>query len=155
MSKDASEAAFESEREVVKTKGLKLQRPKAAQEKIDTERQRRENFENRAEQFFESKNENNIRLVDVTKRFMMAMRDKTLVSNKGTVSSNFEKEIRSDLHKLIQDLDNDESNNIYGEGSEAAIAIFSKVFFEMRDRINELEFELKKLKSVENEKKQG
>lgn len=149
----SKEAFSEDEPEIAKNRGLKLSRPKAEQQKADAERQKLQDFNNRADQFFETKNENQSRLVDVTKRFMSAMKDKTLYSNKGVVALSFEKEIRADLFGIIKDLDNDESNTVYGEGSEAAIVMFCKLFFDMRDRLNELEYELKLLKSsIEKDK---
>lgn len=136
-------------KEVTATRGLKLKNKNAEkkeQEKIERE-QYKEKFEKSADQAVQNYEDKNKKALEVISKFMRLSEDKTLSKNKGYIGIDVEKEIRQELIQLVIDLDNDESESEYGKGSVVAISILSKIVLNLRDRINDLEFEISSLKN--------
>ena len=145
--------AFENERAVVAKKGVKIGSKSRFNKEIEEKKAAEEaakNFEEKANAFMKSRQESDERGVNIVKRLMAMLRDKTVPSNKGVVALNAEKELREDLSAFVQLINNDPNQSTDGHGSLTAIAIIVKVLFEMRDRNNVLEFELEQLKSIIN-----
>ncbi len=145
-----SDAGFEREREVLINKTLnvkgKKSRFQADLEEKQESVQRSKDFEQKAESFMKSRSDQQARGFEIAKMFMESLRDKTLNANKGTMIKALEKEVREDLNALVNDLNNDPNQKYDGQGSLTAIALLVKSTFDMRDRINELEYEISKLK---------
>ena len=136
---------FEREREVSSKKNLKISGRTSRFQKEIIERQEAEsvkqNFEKRAHDFMENRQEQQAQGVEVAKRLISMLRDKTLPQNKGVLSISEEQEIRQEFNILINSLNNDQAQQ-EGHGSLTAIALLVKVLFEMRDRINTMEYDL-------------
>jgi len=146
----SNDIGFEREREVSINKSLQLKGRKSRfQANIEEKKevkQRTQDFEQKAETFMQSRHDQQSRGFKIAKFFMDSLRDKTLSTNKGTTIKALEKEMREDLNALIQDLNNDPNQKYDGQGSLTAIALLVKTTFDMRDRMNELEFEIAKIK---------
>lgn len=138
------------DKEVVATRGVKL-RNKAA-EKIEAEKierqQYKEKFEKAADRTMKNIEDNNTKAMNVISKFIKMSEDKTLRKNKGAIALDVEKEIRQELIQLVMDFDNDETEDEYGKGSVIAISVLSKIVLNLRDRINDLEYELSNKNTV-------
>lgn len=136
---------FEREREITKSKELKLSGTKSRFQKQILERQEaekaKETFNERAAQFMENRQHQQAEGVETAKKLIAMFRDKTIPQNKGVISVTEEQEVRAEFNILINSLNNDQSQP-EGHGSLTAIALLVKTIFEMRDRINSLEYEL-------------
>ena len=146
--------AFENDPEIKKTRELKVGGKRSmfqapAEEKREAE-ERTAAFNNRAEQFMQNRQSKQDTGIVLAKRFFGAMRDKSLNKNKGVISQDAERELREDLQKLILDLNNDPEEKFDGMGSLSSIMMVMRVLFEMRDRVNELEYEVALLKREES-----
>lgn len=143
--------AFSEEREVKKTKELKLGTTKNSrfQAKV-VERQQQQkaadSFEAKADELMANRQDQQVKGMDLAKKFMQAFRDKTLSSNKGVLIKEVERELREEFQHLILDMNNDQDQKYDGWGSLTGISLLVKVLFEMRDRINELEYQLSEYK---------
>lgn len=99
-------------------------------------------FQKRAETLINSRNEQKQQGMQLINQFMSAMREKIIPENRGTISIEFEKDLRAKLIKLCIELDNDEAEPNVGMGSATLIALLLKVVMLQRDRINELDHRL-------------
>jgi hypothetical protein len=135
------------DKQITATRGVKLKNKNA--EKAEENRLAKENMKNHfsqtADKAVEYAGEKQKRAVEVISRFFNLTKDKTLVRNRGGISSDVEQEIRQDLCRLALDLNNDESEADNGSGSVIAISILLKIILAYRDRINELEFKVENL----------
>lgn len=150
MSNPNAPVAFEREREVKNTRGLKMKTSNSRfQNGIEEKKQAekaKESFDKKAEQFVADRQNQQAKGFDLAKVFMTVIRDKTLQSQKGILASNEEKELREEFQHFILDLNNDPGQKYDGMGSLNAIALLTKTLFEMRDRMNDMEFEIISLK---------
>ena len=145
---------FEREREITKKKELKLNGKKSRFQKDLLEKKEadaaRQNFDQRAAEFMENRQQQQAEGVETAKKLIAMLRDKTIPQNKGVLSVGEEQEVRAEFNVLINSLNNDQSQP-EGHGSLTAIALLVKTLFEMRDRMNILEYDLsvakKKLQS--------
>jgi hypothetical protein len=135
------------DKQITATRGVKLKNKNA--EKAEENRLAKENMKNHfsqtADKAVEYAGEKQKRAVEVISRFFNLTKDKTLVRNRGGISSDVEQEIRQDLCRLALDFNNDESEADNGSGSVIAISILLKIILAYRDRINELEFKVENL----------
>lgn len=136
---------FEQEPEAINTKGLKISgRNSRFQKDLLAKKEAaaaKESFEKRANEFMENRQEKQAEGVDVAKHLIAMLRDKTLPVNKGVLAKSQEYEVRQEFNYLINSLNNDQTQP-EGHGSLTAIALLVKILFEMRDRINTLEYDL-------------
>jgi hypothetical protein len=141
-------------KEVVATRGVKL-RNKAAEkreaEKLERE-QYKERFEKAADQSVQNEQDTQERSLNTITKFMKMFENKILHRNKTSIALDVEREIRQELVQLVIELDNDETKDEYGTGSVIAITILSKIVLNLRDRINDLEYENVQLKKHLSEK---
>jgi hypothetical protein len=131
-------------KEVVATRGVKLKNKaaeKAEAEKLE-KKQYKEKFEKVADQTMKNMEDSNTRAMNTISKFLKMSEDKTLVRNKGAIALDVEREIRQELIQLVMDFDNDETEDEYGKGSVIAISVLSKIVLNLRDRVNELEYQI-------------
>lgn len=141
---------FERQRDIKNTRGLKMKSSGSRFQSQIEERQSaakaKESFEQKAEQFVADRQNQQVKGLDLAKTFMTHMRDKTLPSQRGVIASNLEKELREELQHFTIDLNNDPNQKYDGMGSVSTIALLVKCLFEMRDRMNSMEYEIVTLK---------
>jgi hypothetical protein len=80
------------------------------------------------------------------RQFWVSIFDKTLQDNKTVEEKNNEKEILNDL-KLLANKINIDPSEIEGSGSVGLCVLLIGSIFHLRDRINELNYEIQKLKN--------
>lgn len=139
-----------TDKPVVATRGVKLKNKaseKAELEKIEKQ-QYKEKFERAADRTMQNIEDNNTKALNVISKFLKMSEDKTLHKNKGAIALDVEREIRQELIQLVMDFDNDATEDEYGKGSIIAISILSKIVLNLRDRLNDLEYELVNKKSI-------
>lgn len=136
---------FEEQREISNKKNLKLSGRSSRFQKEVIQRKEaeaaKETFDKRASEYMENRQEQQAQGVEVAKKLIGMLRDKTLPQNKGVLSISEEQEIRQEFNILTNSLNNDQTQP-EGHGSLTAIALIIKVLFEMRDRMNLLEYQL-------------
>jgi hydrogenase maturation factor HypF (carbamoyltransferase family) len=135
-------------KEVIATRGVKLRNKEAEKreaEKLEKE-QYKERFEKAADQRIQDEQDTNARALNTVSKFMKMFENKMLNKNKTDIALNVEREIKQELIKLITDLNNDETTDEYGTGSVVAISILLKIVLNLRDRMNDLEYENVQLK---------
>ncbi len=79
--------------------------------------------------------------------FNRAMADKTLARNRNVMSNDAEREILQKMVQLAIDINNDPKEQ-EGMGSLSWITLLLRTCFSQRDKINDLEYDLHKLKEV-------
>ena len=139
-----------TDKPVVATRGVKLKNKaseKAELEKIEKQ-QYKEKFERAADRTMQNIEDNNTKALNIISKFLKMSEDKTLHKNKGAIALDVEREIRQELIQLVMDFDNDATEDEYGKGSIIAISILSKIVLNLRDRLNDLEYELVNKKSI-------
>lgn len=145
-----------TDKEIKITKGLKTS-PGLGQSKFQAELEAKRNeakiteeFEKRAEHFIANKDSYKERSIELASKLMSAIRDKTTIDNKGVIAKEFEISLRNDINLLINatNLDPDTEPD---EGNKIGFSMLFKVVFELRDRINSLEYENYKLKLMLND----
>lgn len=136
-------------KEVVATKGVKIRnRDQELKEKENTEKENyRAKFNQMADKTVQNYNEKNKKAIEAIHKFITISQDKTLAKNKGAIGIDIEKEIRQELIQIGIDTNNDPSEEMDGTGSIIILSALCKVILLQRDRLNELEFELKKKSS--------
>ena len=90
---------------------------------------------------------------ELASKFIKASRNKTIATNQGVLSKEYDKDIRAELLRFGIGQNNDETAQYDGMGSIAILTIVLKVLLEYRDRINELEYKLAKLESKSSDAK--
>ena len=136
-------------KEVTATKGVKI-KSRAAREReeaLAAQAEYKKKFEARADQTIAHHNEQSKKAVESVSSFIKMCQDKTLRQNRGAIADNVEREVRQGLIQLALDLNNDENDPDNGKGSVVILSALSKIILDYRDRINELEYELKVLKN--------
>ena len=72
--------------------------------------------------------------------------DRTLNRNRGSIANDVEREIRQEIIKLAEDMNNDENEENDGKGSVVVLSVVTKILLNYRDRLNDMEFEIQQLK---------
>jgi hypothetical protein len=139
--------AFQEEREVVATKGLKIRNRSADdEERMKEERANyRSRFDNLVDKTIEFQKDKEKKAVSAVTRFLQMCNDKTLPKNKGMVGLDVEREIRQELIQVAIDLNNDPTEEQDGMGSVTLISALCKVLLTQRDRLNQVEYDLQQL----------
>jgi hypothetical protein len=98
-----------------------------------------------AQKLVNNENEQKQMLTDFTSRFISSLKDKTLDENKSPTEREEEKRLIFELGNLCKII-NDEPQYSQDMGTLAYVNMIARLLLVQRDRINELEFELKKVK---------
>ena len=91
----------------------------------------------------EKSSEYKIKASELSQQFKKLIGDKTLAQNKSIFVRDAEKELLVSMIRFASEVNNDD-NTSEGEGSMALIALLLNTYVSQRDRINQLEYELKK-----------
>lgn len=137
-------------KEVVATRGVKLKN-KAAEAKEKAKKDKQEylrKFDRLADNTIKHYNDTSNRAINCISKYIKICEDKTLAENRSGIVDDVEREIRQDIIQLALDLNNDENEPDNGKGSVVVISALTKILMLYRDRINKLEYEIYKLKSV-------
>jgi hypothetical protein len=135
-------------REIVATRSVKL-KTKAAVQKEQEEQEREEykaRFEENAERTVKYHDEKSKKAIDIISRYMKITEDRTLNRNRGSIANDVEREIRQELIKLAEDMNNDENEENDGKGSVVVLSVVTKILLNYRNRLNDMEFEIQQLK---------
>ena len=137
-----------SDKEVVATRGVKLKSKATVQKEKDAQEREeyKARFEENAEKTIKYHDEKGNRAVEIISRYLKMTEDKTLVINRGSIANDVEREIRQELIQLALDMNNDENEEDNGKGSVVVLSVVTKILMRYRDRLNDLEFEMQKLK---------
>ena len=92
------------------------------------------------------------RAKDLSTKFVKMMNDKTLSKNK-EITASLDKEVITALLQLANEINNDDAQE-EGVGSIGVISILFKTVVDHRDKINNLEFSIEKLKEEINKLKE-
>lgn len=122
--------------------GLKISNKKSA---VGGVAHAKAEFEQAAQQYMDKKQELIKQTLEIGKQFFALLNDKTLNLNKSPINKDIEKETISKIVALALVINQDEAQP-EGYGSVAIINLLLKSNFLLRDRVNELDFELAKLK---------
>lgn len=129
------------------TKGVKLKnKTQPEKPKIPT----REEFEQTAKTYFEQKKKLNTDMIDLVKQFYSFLEDKTLSENKKGLARDIEQDHRVKLINLIRLIDYTEAESEDGQegvGTYSILSVILKAILIQRDKINELDYTVHKLKS--------
>ena len=124
--------------------GVKLNSSKSMFAKDPVQIPQKETFEKQADEFFEETQDRKQQAVELVQQFWSFVKDETLVSNKGPVKKNLEKEIVSKLLNFASEMNNDPKEP-EGAGSVAVITLLLKAVLYLRDCNNDLGYRLAKL----------
>lgn len=112
---------------------------------------KKEVFEEQANEIFEEVQDRKQKAVELVQQFWNFIKDETLISEKGPIRKNLEKEIVSKLLNFASEMNND-PRELEGAGSVAIITLLLKAVLYLRDcnndsryRLTELEHKMKKL----------
>jgi hypothetical protein len=137
--------AFEdpdSEKNEPETKsGLKINNSKS---KFQVKNDQKKDFDQKVKELVSEKSERNKKALELGQKFLSALNDKTLSSNKSLIQKDLEKQICNDLFLLATAVNNDPTES-EGGGSLVLDTLFFKSLLMMRDRLNELEYSFKSL----------
>jgi len=130
---------FQDPPETTSKKKLKLTNERSSiTQKVNEEAE----FQQRAAVMMDSRQDQRERGMALVSQFLTSMREKTLPKNRGVLAQDFEKKLRSELVKLVIEINNDETESQDGLGSATLFASVLKVIMLQRDRLNELEYRL-------------
>lgn len=115
-------------------------------QKAELEKIERKNFENQVEEHLKTESELAKKISELGSQYMNLIKDKTLNENKGPIQLEIEKSLPKEMASLSLDLNNDQTQ-AEGVGSIGLILILLKVSLLQRDLINELSYEVYKLKN--------
>lgn len=86
--------------------------------------------------------------IDLTSRFLSALKDKTLDENKDENLRDEEKKIIAEYANFAKLINADPNQEFDGTGTLSLVVALSRSLFIQRDRINELEYEIVKFKKL-------
>lgn len=130
-----------------KVPGLKLDKNKS---RFARKPEIRKTFEEKVEEVHQQRTGYRQQLFELGKQFLNNLTDRTLVQNKGPIKQSLEKEIHNKLVNLAVEINNDSNEQQDGMGSISLIVVLMKCIFMLRDRCNQLEFEIESLQSKLN-----
>lgn len=141
-----------TDREVVATRGVKLRTKTAAKKEQDAKERAeyQERFSENADKTIQYHQDKNARALEVVTAYLRMIEDRTLPRNRGSIANDVEMEIRQKLIQLALDMNNDENEEDNGKGSVVVLTAVSKALLLYRDRLNNLEYEIKNLKNELN-----
>jgi hypothetical protein len=135
-------------KEIVATRSVKLKTKAAAQKEQDAQEREeyKARFEENAERTVKYHDEKSKKAIDIISRYMKMTEDRTLNRNRGSIANDVEREIRQEIIKLAEDMNNDENEENDGKGSVVVLSVVTKILLNYRDRLNDMEFEIQQLK---------
>lgn len=110
-----------------------------------------EEFSKKVDSVQEKNNSHKIKAAELSSQFYKVLNDKTLRENKTIFSKSIEKDLLLELINLSIEINNDQFEK-EGMGSLTLITLLFNSLLLQRDKINNLEFELSKLKEHKSEK---
>lgn len=123
-------------------KGLKISNNKSIFSK--DEMKKSISFEEKANDVFNNYNTRNLKCIDLGKKLILFLEDKTLLENKSPVNKNLEAQVVSEFIEICNEINNDESEK-EGIGSMAVMTLLIKTVLHQRDKMNEIYYKLHKL----------
>lgn len=125
-----------------KKSGLKIDNSKSMfQPKVDSQKA----FDAKVKEVMNDKMDRNKKALELGQKFLSMLHDRTLSSNKSLIQKDLEKQICNDLFFLASAVNNDPTES-EGAGSLVLDTLFFKSLLIMRDRLNDLDFSIKKMK---------
>lgn len=103
----------------------------------------KDEFEKKVKDTTDSKNERNKQAFELGSAFIKILDDRTLKINKGPQQTNKELQICNDLFKLATEL-NDDEKEPNAAGAAMLDVLFFRALLSIRNRINEIEYQLSK-----------
>lgn len=144
----------EEEKEPVINKKIGLKQVSSQKSMFDTNKSPTaptpQQFDERVQQVSSKSNDYKIKAGELAVQYKKILADKTLVQNKNVFSEEIEREILTKMVNLAIQINNDEDEQ-EGMGSLGWITILLKTQFSVRDRLNELEYQLLQLKKQNEE----
>jgi hypothetical protein len=140
--------AFDEQKEVTNTKGLKISNNNSKYTKIAEDKA---SFNERADDLMTDKKIRNKRAAELVSQFISIVKDKTITDNKTVIAKDVEREICSKLINLCLEINMDESE-LDGMGNTALINLLLKTTLLQRDIINDLDYKVFKLEKQFKEK---
>lgn len=131
-----------SENDLDSKKTLKINNSKSKFQSLGSSKK---DFDSKVKEMVDDKNNRNKKAFELGQKFISMLSDKTLLSNKGPIQKDLEKQICNDLFALAVSVNNDPLES-EGAGSLVLDTLFFKSLLIMRDRLNEIEFSLESLK---------
>jgi hypothetical protein len=107
-------------------------------------------FEKRAEEAHDRILDRNYQMLELGKRFVEIMRDRTLDTNKGPIQKSLEKETLDKLIQFAIELNNDELEVRDGMGAVGLLTLLFRTNLLMRDKCNSLEYRVEQLEKALN-----
>lgn len=104
------------------------------------------NFDEGVDNYFKKDNDFKQKAFQLATNYKKAIQDKTLVENKGLIGKDEEKALISELIKLANEINNDQSQP-EGIGSIGLCSLLLQVCLYQRDQLNELLYRVQKLES--------
>jgi len=128
--------------------GLKISGNKSRYAKDpDEQKSTTEDFENAVAGMKNNEMEVKNRIADASTKYRALIRDRTVSENKSPLKASLEKEVVKELSDLGLQLNNDQSRP-EGIGSIGLCNLLMQINFQQRDRINNLAYEVVKLKRI-------
>lgn len=103
----------------------------------------KDDFEKKVKDVSDSNNERNKKAFELGSAFIKLLDDKTLKENKGPQQTNKELQICNELFNLATELNNAD-NEPEAAGAAMLDVLFFRALISMRNRLNEIEFQLSK-----------
>jgi len=133
--------------------GVKLD-PSKSKFKPKENKKTQQDFEKEISELQKNDEAVKLKAMQLSRRFMDAVNDKTLPENRGIVGKDVEKELINNLGSLALHINNDE-NQPEGIGSIGLITVLMNSLFNMRDRINEQSHKIYLLEQQAKKKSSG
>lgn len=111
-------------------------------------KQTQQEFDQRVKNVEEVKSGYKSQTAELGVSFNKLMADKTLVENKNILAQDMEREVLVRMVRLAEAINNDPAEEKDGNGSLSWVALLLKTCLNQRDRINQLEYELSKIKQA-------
>jgi hypothetical protein len=127
-------------------KGIKLGASKARLAKKTEEANIKENFQARAKNAHQKMEGYKFEAVKLAQEFNKIFTSKILPRNKGPIETSLEREILGKLIDWAIMVNNDENEPMIGQGSVGMITLLFNSIIKLRDRNNEVEYQLASLK---------
>ncbi len=118
--------------------GVKLKNKRQPNKRLEAPKE----FQKRAEEHVEGVQDRNQRAFNLAKKFLDSIRDKTLQTNKTSINTDLETEMKNGLISLLIEVNNDETADHDGMGSATLVSLMLKGMLMQRDIINDLSYKV-------------
>ena len=133
---------------IVRRTGLRIKNqdtPQMQEKKL--KEQYKQKLDQNVEKVLEAESQNKKEGSILLNRFWGVCNDKTVSKNKTEIQKSVEKELIANLTDFAFKLNNDPTQQDDGMGSVVVLMVLIKAFWNQKDRINDLEYEMLQLKS--------